>query len=395
MAVLRTGFDMVLILPRTLRAVVAAAATLGVAATAADPGSLRIEAGRRLFFDARLSEPPGTSCASCHDPARAFTGDNGSGTAVARGSRPGERGTRNSPTLMYLAAAPSFGWRERDGRRAPAGGLFWDGRATGFADQARFPLLAANEMNNTSIAAVVAKVAAAEYAALLRAAWGDGVFAATDSAWTAIAASLESFQRSAEFAPFTSKFDAVLRGQARFTEEEERGQSLFLIAQKGNCASCHTLNADSRRPEDSLFTDFGYHVLGVPRNAEVARTGAYDLGLCGPARGDLAGEMQWCGSFRTPTLRNVARTAPYMHNGRFATLREAVAFYATRDTEPQRWYPQGETFDDLPPPLRGNVDRDTRPYHRTPGQRPALRDDEVDDIVAFLQTLTDGFSGRP
>ena len=395
MAVLRTGFDKVLILPRMLRAVVFAVATLGVAATAADPDSLRIEAGRRLFFDARLSEPPGTSCASCHDPARAFTGDNGSGRAVARGSRPGERGTRNSPTLMYLAGAPSFGWRERDGRRVPAGGLFWDGRATSLADQARSPLLAANEMNNASLAAVVAKVAAADYAALLRAAWGDGVFATADSAWTAIAASLESYQRSAEFAPFTSKFDAVLREQARFTEQEERGQSLFLIAQKGNCAACHTLNVDSRRPEESLFTDFGYHVLGVPRNTEVARTGEYDLGLCGPARGDLASEKQWCGSFRTPTLRNVARTAPYMHNGRFATLREAVAFYATRDTEPQRWYPQGETFDDLPPPLRGNVDRDTRPYHRQPGQRPALRDDEIDDIVAFLQTLTDGFSVRP
>jgi cytochrome c peroxidase len=256
-------------------------------------------------------------------------------------------------------------------------------------------LLAANEMNNASTAAVVAKVAAGEAAAALRAAWGDDVFASTDRAWTAIAASLEAFQRSADFAPFTSKFDAVLRGRARLTEQEERGQGLFLIAQKGNCAACHTLNADSRRPQDSLFTDFGYHALGVPRNGDIAGPGEFDLGLCGPARTDLAGETAWCGSFRTPTLRNIARTAPYMHNGRFATLREAVAFYATRDTEPQRWYPKGEAFDDLPAPLRGNVDRETRPYHRQPGQRPALRDDEIDDIVAFLHTLSDGFSGPP
>jgi cytochrome c peroxidase len=296
---------------------------------------------------------------------------------------------------MYLAGAPPFGWRERDGRRQPVGGLFWDGRAAGFADQARFPLLAANEMNNPSLAAVVAKVAASDYAATLRAAWGDEVFATVDGAWKAIAVSLERFQKSAEFAPFSSKFDAVLRGQASFTEQEQRGQSLFLIAQKGNCAACHTLNADSRRPEDSLFTDFGYHVLGVPRHAAIAQAGEYDLGLCGPARSDLSADKQWCGSFRTPTLRNIAKTAPYMHNGRFATLREAVAFYATRDTEPQRWYPGAEPFDDLPPPLRGNVDRDTRPYHRQPGQRPALRDDEIDDIVAFLHTLTDGFSARP
>ena len=381
---------------RLVQAVALLASVLGPASAAAtDVAALRIEAGRRLFFDPQLSEPPGTSCASCHDPARAFSGDNGSGTAVARGSRPGERGTRNSPSLMYLASAPPFGWREKEGRRVPVGGLFWDGRARSFADQARFPLLAANEMNNASTEAVVAKVAAGDNAASLRAAWGDDVFASSDRAWQAIAASLERFQQSAGFAPFSSKFDAVLRGQARFTDQEERGQGLFLIAQKGNCAACHTLNADSRRPQDSLFTDFGYHAVGVPRNETIAVPGGFDLGLCGPARADLAGEQQWCGSFRTPTLRNIALTAPYMHNGRFATLREAVAFYATRDTEPQRWYPNGELFDDLPPPLRGNVDRDTRPYHRRAGQRPALRDDEIDDIVAFLHTLTDGFSGRP
>jgi cytochrome c peroxidase len=106
-------------------------------------------------------------------------------------------------------------------------------------------------------------------------------------------------------------------------------------------------------------------------------------------RADL---LRWCGWFKTPTLRNVAVTAPYMHNGKFATLREAVAFYATRDTEPQLWYTNGEKFDDLPPALRSNVDVDTRPYHRMPGRRPALNDEEVDDIVAFLNTLTDGYS---
>ena len=80
-----------------------------------------------------------------------------------------------------------------------------------------------------------------------------------------------------------------------------------------------------------------------------------------------------------------------MHNGRFATLREAVAFYATRDTNPERWYP-GAKFDDLPESLRGNVDVEGRPYHRKPGQRPALNDEEIDDIVAFLRTLTDGYA---
>lgn len=351
----------------------------------------KIEAGRRLFFDARLSEPAGTSCASCHDPARAFSGDNGSGAAVARGSRPSRLGKRNVPALTYLAATPPFGWREREGRQVPLGGLFWDGRADSFAEQARAPLLAEAEMNNPREEAIVAKVAGSDYAALLRAGWGENVFADTARAMAAIGAALEAFQRSPLFAPFSSKFDAVLRGQAQFTEQERRGQSLFVIAQKGNCAACHSMDPDSREPRDSLFTDYGYHALGVPRNAAVAGPGFDDLGLCDAPKFGGPKDRQLCGLFKTPSLRNVALTAPYMHNGRFATLREAVAFYATRDTHPERWYPQARKFDDLPPALRGNVDVDTRPYHRQPGQRPALADEEIDDIVAFLHTLSDGY----
>ncbi|MGH6622636.1 MAG: cytochrome-c peroxidase, partial [Burkholderiaceae bacterium] len=209
----------------------------------------------------------------------------------------------------------------------------------------------------------------------------------------AITAALAAFQLSETFAPFSSKFDAMLRGQARLNAQEQRGQSLFVIAQKGNCAACHTMNADSSNPRESLFTDFSYHALGVPRNASIARRGDMDQGLCAGGRVTAgANDSRWCGWFKTPTLRNVALTAPYMHNGQFATLREAVAFYATRDTHPESWYPKGEKFDDLPPALRGNVDLELRPYHRKPGQRPALNDEEIDDIVAFLLTLTDGYA---
>lgn len=351
-----------------------------------------IEAGRRLFFDTKLSEPPGTSCASCHEPERAFTGNNGSGRAVPRGSRPEMLGTRNAPTLMYLESSPGPGFTQRDGKPVPSGGFFWDGRATTLADQVQGPLFSAHEMNNPGVPALIAKVAASDSAPLLKQAFGDDVFADPGRAMRAIARSLAAFEQSPTFAPFTSKFDAVLRGQAKFTEQEERGQSLFTIAQKGNCAACHVLKPDSRDPRDSLFTDFGFHAIGVPRNPDVTRPGETDLGVCSALPKGTDGSARWCGWFKTPTLRNVALTAPYMHNGRFATLREAVAFYATRDTHPERWYPGGEKFDDLPPSLRGNVDTETRPYHRRPGQRPALNDEEIDDIVAFLQTLTDGYA---
>lgn len=356
------------------------------------PADPKVEAGRLLFFDRQLSEPPGTACASCHDPARAFTGDNGSGSAVPLGSRADQRGTRNAPTVMYLATSPGPGVSEKDGKAVPSGGFFWDGRAATLAEQVLGPLFAVHEMNNTDAVALVAKVARSEAAPLLRQAFGDAVFAEPGRALQALSESIAAFEQSDALAPFSSKFDAVVRGEAVLTPAEERGRTLFVIAQKGNCAACHTMSPDSRDPRDSLFTDFGFHALGVPRNPQIARPGEHDLGYCAVQPGGTVQNAKWCGWFKTPTLRNIELTAPYMHNGRFATLREAVAFYATRDTDPARWYPGGTKFDDLPAALRGSVDTDTRPYHRRPGQRAALNDEEIDDIVAFLRTLTDGYA---
>lgn len=300
-------------------------------------------------------------------------------------------GTRNTPTAMYLATSPGPGMSEKDGKVVPRGGFFWDGRAATLADQALGPLFSAHEMNNRDMAALVAKVAASDAAPLLKQVYGVEVFASTERAGQAITGALVAFEQSPTLSPFTSKFDAALRGEAKLTEQEERGRSLFVIAQKGNCASCHTVNPDSRDPHDSLFTDFTFHALGVPRNADIAQPGVMDLGHCDTLPANTEGRSRWCGWFKTPTLRNVAVTSPYMHNGYFKTLREAVAFYATRDTNPERWYP-GAKFDDLPESMRGNVDVEIRPYHRKPGQRPALNDEEIDDIVAFLRTLTDGYA---
>ena len=205
---------------------------------------------------------------------------------------------------------------------------------------------------------------------------------------------IESFERTPRFAPFSSKFDRFVEGKVALTEQEQRGLGLFQIRQKGNCAGCHTVNEHSKNPRDSLFTDFGYHAVGAPRNPALPanrQADFHDLGLCGPQR-QLAvpDAKRWCGAFRTPTLRNVALTAPYGHNGVFRTLRDAVAFYATRDTDPRHWYPKGQKFNDVPPQLKANVDTETPPYHRA-AKRPALRDEEIDDIVAFLRTLSDGY----
>ena len=110
--------------------------TVNVDGTSLTP---RERLGMHLFFDTRLSEPAGLSCASCHDPARAFTGNNNSPLGVAQGSRPGVFGTRDTPTAMYLATAPTFGNIVKDGKPVPAGGLFWDGRADTLEEQAKGP----------------------------------------------------------------------------------------------------------------------------------------------------------------------------------------------------------------------------------------------------------------
>jgi cytochrome c peroxidase len=357
--------------------------------------------GLRLFFDTTLSEPAGVACASCHDPRRAFTGNNSTLIGVAVGSRSDQFGTRDAPTAMYLGTAPRFGSVERDGKRVPAGGLFWDGRADTLEEQAKQPFFNAVEMNNADTPALIAKVAKSAYAAEFRKVWGEVIFDNPEAALDAVAGSIAAFERTRVFQPFTSKFDYVMRGEAQFTAPERRGLSLFTLRQKGNCAQCHSVDEASRDPQKSLFTDFGFHALGLPRSKRIpknADAAFIDLGLCDRVPVSLAKgskppaqDPAACGFFKTPTLRNITVTAPYMHNGFFDSLRDAVAFYATRDTDPARWYPGGKKFNDLPAQYHKNVNVETPPYQRRPHQRPQLTNEEIDDIVAFLFTLTDGY----
>ncbi len=376
-------------------------------AAAIDQSSLtaRERLGLQLFFDSDLSEPQTVACASCHDPRRAFTGNNNTLIGVALGSRSDQFGTRDGPTAMYLATAPRFGSIESNGKRVPAGGHFWDGRADTLEEQARQPFFNPVEMNNPDVPALIAKVAKAAYAGAFRQVWGENVFNDSETALDAVAASLAAFMRTRVFQPFTSKFDHVMRGQAKFTEREQRGLNLFTLPNKGNCAHCHSVDVASRDPQKSLFTDFSFRALGLPRSARIPKNADpayFDLGLCErvpvknlklPATNAKPPitEPAGCGLFKTPTLRNITITAPYMHNGYFDNLRDAVAFYATRDTDPARWFPAGRKFDDLPARYHANVDVDTPPYQRRPQQRPQLTNADIEDIVEFLYTLTDGY----
>lgn len=362
--------------------------------------------GKRIFEDTTLSEPRGQSCASCHDPKHAFQGNNGSGIAVARGAVEGKFGVRKVPTLMYKAFSPPFGFYMdvENGKKKlqPRGGQFWDGRASDLAAQVTGPLLNPVEMNNPSISAVVAKVKAGPYADLAKAVAGATVFDDDTAAMTALAKAVAAFEGTERFQPFSSKFDEYLQGRAKLTAQEAKGLQLFVDEKKGNCVACHDGAPQSNLPTNWLFTDYTYDTLGVPRNTELPLNKDpkfYDLGLCKqpgieaylPASIPLE---SLCGAFKVPTLRNVAVTGPYFHNGGIKTLREAVAFYATRDTNPGLWYPRDAKgkpikVNDLPPEYRDNINTVEVPYDRKLGQKPRLNDTEIDAIVAFLKTLTD------
>jgi len=398
----------VLVPPSWLIATFFALALSAGAARAAESGPVE-QLGARLFFDTALSEPPGVACASCHDPARAFSGVNGSPIdAVTRGAVLGTFGVRKAPSLTYAAYTPAFAFIDKADPvtgvmlKAPAGGQFRDGRAESLEQQIEGPLLNPAEMNNASKAAVVEKVKNGAYADMVREVFGPTVFDVPEQGFSRLAEAIAAYERSQVFRPFSSRFDDVLRGRARFTAQQARGFALFRSRQKGNCLACHDAELDSRNPRQWLFTDFTYDVLGVPRNAAIpanADPSHFDLGLC--KRGgleQLAPEgfdvERVCGAFKVPTLRNVALTAPYMHNGALKTLREVVAFYVTRDTHPDRWYPKTADgsvakYNDLPQKYWDNVNVREVPYDRKPGEAPRLDDEEIDAVVAFLETLTD------
>ncbi len=324
--------------------------------------------------------------------------------AVQLGGVDGTRaGPRAVPSLRYLQAVPRFTehFHDSDGDdgidQGPAGGLAWDGRAQTAHEQARLPLFSPLEMANPSVASLVAKVRRAAYAPPLREAFGDDVLDTDEAALKAVLLALEVFQQSpAEFYPYDSKYDAVLRGEATLTPSEARGLALFESPTRGNCSRCHpSAMQDGAFP---AFTDFGYVAIGVPRNRSLpanADAAYFDLGLCGPMRMDLAAHMEYCGMFRTPSLRNTARRKRWFHNGEFESLDQVVRFYATRDVMPEGWYPRRAdgtvaTFNDLPERYHRNVDR-APPFGGNLGGRPALDDAEIADIVAFLRTLDDGY----
>ncbi len=376
--------------------VVAVAGAGARAETSPAPSAAEVIAlGRQIFADPALSEPPGTSCASCHAPARAYSSLNGSRNGLPRGSRPGHFARRTPPSLLYLRYVPSFRFRAEGGQDGddpgaqPFGGLFWDGRVDTVRELGRQPLLNPDEMNNRDGRRVAEAIRRGPYARAFARVFG-AALDEPEATLAAVGKALEAFLTADEMAPFSSRYDDFVRGGAPLAPREAEGLRLFKDPAKGGCAGCHVLNEAVRDPVASMFTDYGYDAVAIPRNDRAPHRPGPDLGLC--ERTDHAtpsNEPSRCLYFRTPSLRNVAVRGSYMHNGAFRSLREVVTFYATRATDPRRWYRSGVPFDSVPVKYRGRVNVTSPPYDRKPGEVPALDDHEIDAIVAFLQTLTD------
>ncbi|MFT3927721.1 MAG: cytochrome c peroxidase [Myxococcales bacterium] len=349
--------------------------------------------GRKLFFDASLSEPAGTSCASCHDPAQAYAGNNGSTLGTAQGSRLGRRARRNTQSVMYLRFVRRFHlvWEDENDRPEAFGGFFWDGRADSIHDLVRQPLLNPNEMGNRSLHQIAQKVRRGPVADQLAQEFDD-FLASDEQTVAALSFCVEAFLTSRSMSPFSSKYDDFVRGAYRLSALEARGLALFEDQDKGACSVCHRLDHHTGLPESSMFTDYGYDVVSVPRNRKLPENRSaqrFDLGVCERRDPRMHTEDPWyCGAFRTPSLRNVAKRKHFMHNGVFSSLREVVSFYATRASEPERWYGQRE-FDDLPAKYHDNINLSLPPYNQPRGEAPRLDDTEIDAIVAFLGTLSD------
>ncbi|MGZ8227574.1 MAG: cytochrome-c peroxidase [Methylococcaceae bacterium] len=367
--------------------------------------------GKLLYNDKNLSLNRNQSCASCHS-LRPLANNNSVtgivpgfvdplnvryGTVVSSGSVAGAKGNLNAPMTAYAAYAPKFHWDKEQGLYI--GGQFWNGRANNLTEQAQKPLLNPVEMAMPSEWAVVSSLKEnAQYQILFQQLYGVDLATVPDVQANAetpavikeiyrdLANAIAGFEKSAVFNKFNSKFDFVLFGMTQLSPSEKQGLALF--KGKAQCAACHTIDinvAANGRLLPPLFTDFSYDNIGLPRNVNIPNNPEPDLGLGG--RTDIDNPEAELGKHKVMTLRNIALTAPYGHNGVLKTLEQVVHFYNTRDTLktiPTNKHAEFAKTGWPAPEVAENVNRDEL-------GNLGLTAEEEQAIVAFLQTLTDSY----
>jgi cytochrome c peroxidase len=309
--------------------------------------------GKKIFLDTSLSNPPGQGCVSCHSPSVAFS----DGRRVSPGAVAGRMGRRNAPSLMYAALIPPQRLEDTYDENGEVefiveGGLFLDGRAHDLLEQVRHPFFDKDEMNITSESELGGKLRKASYGS---------EFKDLDDQKAAKRAfeALVAFLREPVFRPFNARIDDYWAGNKEaLSLSERRGLDVFQTT--GGCAACHLTGAASWL--EPLLSDSGFDNLGAPA-----------IDRIDPGLGAVTGKKGELGQFKVPTLRNVALTAPYLHNGSIQTLKEVMEFYNKRDLEPERWgvtnYPETVNHEEM-----GDL---------------GLTDEEVEDLIALMDAFTD------
>lgn len=343
--------------------------------------------GKLIFNDETLSEPNGQSCASCHNPKTAYATPKEEMTAgISHGADKSLFGKRNAPSIMYLATSPEFHleMNEETKEMDYIGGAFWDGSAKDLGEQAFGPLLAKAEMNNPDKQTILNKIKRAPYADKFKKIYGEKALELEEGV-KSIKDAIVAYEKSKDLNKFTSKFDYYIKGEVDFTEAEKKGLDLFKDKNKANCAACHVIEEDNSK--NSIFTDFSYDNLGVPKNKKnpfysmptsINPDGInfVDKGL-GTNKLVAENKEKHIGRFRTPTLRNIELTPPYMHNGVFDKLEDVVKFYNTacESDNPDKWDS---------PEIEENRNCDEI-------GKLKLKKEDISNIVEFLKTLNDGY----
>lgn len=344
----------------------------------------KADLGERLFFDVNLSKNRSQSCATCHSPAQAFTDPRrkGLGGAVSLGDDGESLGDRNAPTASYARFSPSF---HQNKQGDYVGGQFLDGREADLAGQAGGPPLNPTEMGMPDKASVVQRLQEnPDYVTAFKALFGEAVFEDSDKAYAAMTASIAAFEKTELFAPFDSRYDRYLRGEVELSDEELLGESLFFSQQFTNCNRCHQVKMFPGLPEET-FSNYEYHNLGVPLNAEVRQANGKGLDFVdqGLFANSTVTDDKQRGKFKVSTLRNVAVTGPYMHNGVFQDLRTVLLFYDQFNNSERTINPEtGELW--RKPEVPEHIALETEEF-----AAPALKDREIEALLAFLKTLTD------
>lgn len=345
----------------------------------------KAQLGQQLYFDTNLSVNRTQACATCHSPTHGFVDprDNGVEGAFSLGDDGQSLGDRNTPTATYAMFSPEF---HLNGEGEYVGGQFHDGRASDLTGQAGGPPLNPVEMGLPSKHAAVDRLRENPlYIRSFKALYGESIFSDSAKAYAAMADSIAHFERTELFAPFDSKYDRYLRGEYTMTKQEELGRTLFFSQQFTNCHLCHQLNRSQRHAQET-FTNYEYHNIGIPTNIAGRKKNGVDISKkdLGLLNHPQVTTPEHAGKFKVPTLRNIAVTGPYMHNGVFKELRTVVLFYDKynsrsdqRQINPETGGPWGK------PEVEENISL------KELETGPALKEQRIDALVAFMKTLTD------